>query len=44
MKQMFEEANIKFRYICCDIVAPEIFMNSELFDATVFLNKSKETI
>jgi hypothetical protein len=36
---MFNEANVKTRYVVCDIVAPEIFMNGELFDAIVFLNK-----
>jgi len=39
MKDMFAEANVKTRYVTCDIVAPEIFMNGELYDAIVFLNK-----
>ncbi len=35
---MFKEASIKMRYLTCNIVAPEIFMNAKLFDAMVFLN------
>jgi hypothetical protein len=38
---MFDEAGVKVRYVTCDIVAPEIFMNAELFDAIVFLNSNK---
>lgn len=38
---MFLEAGVKQRFITCDIVAPEIFMNAELFDAIVFLNSNK---
>jgi dCMP deaminase len=42
MGEMFKEAGVKVRYIECDIVAPEIFMNAELFDAIVFLNSTKD--
>ncbi len=38
---MFLETGVKVRYVTCDIVAPEIFMNAELFDAIVFLNSKK---
>lgn len=38
---MFQEAGVKMRYLTCDVVAPEIFMNAELFDAIVFLNSKK---
>ncbi len=39
--EMFKEAGVKIRYHTCDIIAPEIFMNAELFDAIVFLNSKK---
>lgn len=39
-KQMFDEAGVRVRYVSCNIVAPEIFMNAELFDAMVFLNSN----
>lgn len=39
--EMFDEAGVKVRYVTCDIVAPEIFMNAELFDAIIFLNSEK---
>jgi dCMP deaminase len=42
MEKMFEEARVKVRYVECNIVAPEIFMNAELFDAIVFLNLQKD--
>jgi dCMP deaminase len=38
---MFREAGVKVSYITCDIIAPEIFMNSELYDAIIFLNSKK---
>ncbi|MBR3091024.1 MAG: CMP deaminase [Bacteroidetes bacterium] len=39
---MFNEANVKLRYLTCNIVAPEIFMNAKLFDAMVFLNSNNQ--
>jgi dCMP deaminase len=40
--QMFEEAGVTIKYVDCEIVAPEIFMNGILYDAAVtFLNKKK---
>jgi len=42
-KEMFAEANVQLRYVTCDIVAPEIFLNAELFDAIVFLNSDKNS-
>lgn len=38
---MFNEAKVKMRYHTCDVIAPEIFMNAELYDAIVFLNSKK---
>jgi dCMP deaminase len=37
---MFKEAGVAVRFVECEIVAPEIFMNGILYDAAVvFLNK-----
>jgi dCMP deaminase len=41
-KAMFEEARVLLRYVTCDIVVPEIFLNAELFDAIVFLNSKRD--
>ena len=38
---MFLEAGVKVRYIVCDIVTPEIFMNGILYPAAISLNKEK---
>lgn len=40
-QEMFEEAGVNVRYITCDIVAPEIYMNAQILDAVVYLNKDK---
>ena len=39
--EMFEEAGVKVRFITCDIVIPEIFMNEQIFPAAISLNKGK---
>lgn len=39
---MFLESGVKTRYITCDIVIPEIFMNGKKLDAVIELNKIEE--
>lgn len=39
---MFEEAGVNLRYIECDVVIPEVYMNGKLFDAQVYLNHDKK--
>ncbi len=36
---MFLEAGVKLRFVTCDIVVPEIYMNGIIHDALIFLNK-----
>jgi dCMP deaminase len=36
---MFEEASVKLRFVTCNIVVPEIYMNSIHHDAVEYLNK-----
>ncbi|MFP4544106.1 MAG: deoxycytidylate deaminase [Candidatus Kapaibacterium sp.] len=36
---MFLEAGVKARYITCDVVVPEIYMNGKNLDAVITLNK-----
>lgn len=36
---MFEESGVKVRFVTCDIVVPEIFLNGEIHDAVVYLNQ-----
>ncbi len=38
---MFLEASVKVRFVSCDIVIPEIFMNGIIHPVAVFLNESK---
>ena len=37
--EMFTEAGVKVRFVTCDIVIPEIFMNEQIFPAAISLNK-----
>jgi dCMP deaminase len=39
---MLKEAEVSIRFIECDIVAPEIYMNGQIHDAVVFLNKENK--
>ncbi len=39
---MFLEAGVKVRYITCDIVIPEIYMNGRINNAAVILNANNE--
>ena len=36
---MFMEAGVKLRFVTCDVVIPEIYMNAKIHDAQVYLNK-----
>jgi len=40
-KDMFDEAGVNLRYVECDIVVPEIYMNGLHHDAVVNLNNRK---
>jgi dCMP deaminase len=37
---MFLEAGVKVRYVTCDVVVPEIYMNGKIHDAVIYLNRS----
>jgi len=39
---MFDEAAVKVRYVDCETVAPEIYMNGKIHDVVVFLNKNQQ--
>ena len=41
-RRMFMEAGVKMRYLTCDIVVPEIYMNGKILDAVVNLNTEVE--
>jgi len=38
---MFEEANVKVRWVKCNIVNPEIYMNGKILPANIYLNEDK---
>lgn len=38
-QDMFEEAGVKLRFVSCNVVVPEIYMNGQIHDAVEFLNK-----
>lgn len=38
---MFEESGVKVRFVECDVVVPEIYMNGIIHDAYQYLNHSK---
>ncbi|MDQ1265742.1 MAG: dCMP deaminase [Bacteroidota bacterium] len=40
--EMLSEAGIKVRYVECNIIAPEVYMNGIIHEAAVTLNKTKE--
>jgi len=37
--EMFEEAGVKVRFVDCDVVVPEIYMNGRIHEEVVFLNR-----
>ncbi len=37
--EMFLESGVKMRFLTCDIVVPEIYMNAKIHNAQVYLNK-----
>jgi len=39
---MFLEAGVRLRYVSCNIVIPEIYMNGRIHDAAIFLNQNKK--
>ena len=41
VEEMFAETSVDMRYITCDIVIPEIFMNGIIHPAAVFLNEEQ---
>ena len=38
--EMFLEAGVKVRFVVCDVIAPEVYMNGKIHDALIYLNKN----